>query len=106
MLLLFTNFMSLNSLHRVLPILKQINRGHLLTLIFFENTELEAYIEEEPTDLLDMSTHVLASKLSNELTQVVYELRNAGIQAIQSKPEDLTANAINKYLELKSRGMI
>lgn len=106
MLMLFTNFMSLTSLHRVLPILKQINRSHLLTLIFFENTELEAYIESEPENLLDVSSHVLAARLSNELTQVVYELRNAGIQAIQSKPEDLTANSINKYLELKSRGMI
>jgi len=106
MLMLFTNFMSLNSLHRVLPILKQINRSHLLTIIFFENTELEDFIEENPKTLLDISSNVLASKLSNELTQVVYELRNAGIQAIQSKPEDLTANSINKYLELKSRGMI
>ena len=106
MLMLFTNFMSLTSLHRVLPILKQINRSHLLTLIFFENTELEAYIESEPETLLDVSSNVLAARLSNELTQVVYELRNAGIQAIQSKPEDLTANSINKYLELKSRGMI
>lgn len=106
MLMLFTNFMSLNSLHRVLPILKQINRSHLLTIIFFENTELEDFIEESPRTLLDISSNVLASKLSNELTQVVYELRNAGIQAIQSKPEDLTANSINKYLELKSRGMI
>jgi len=106
MLMLFTNFMSLTSLHRVLPILKQINRSHLLTLIFFENTELEAYIESEPETLLDVSSNVLAARLSNELIQVVYELRNAGIQAIQSKPEDLTANSINKYLELKSRGMI
>lgn len=106
MLILFTNFMSLDALHRVLPILKQINRSHLLTTIFFENTELEKFIETKPKSLLDVSSNVLAAKLSNELTQVVYELRNAGIQAIQSKPEDLTANSINKYLELKSRGMI
>lgn len=106
MLMLFTNFMSLNSLQRVLPVLKRINRSHLLTIIFFENPPLEAFIEKEPNNLLDMASNVLASRLSNELTQVVYELRNTGIQAIQTKPEDLTANAINKYLELKSRGMI
>ena len=106
MIMLFTNFMSLNSLQRVLPVLKQINRSHLLTLIFFKNPPLEAFIEKEPETLLEVASNVLASRLSNELTQVVYELRNAGIQAIQTKPEDLTANAINKYLELKSRGMI
>ncbi len=29
-----------------------------------------------------------------------------GIQAILTKPQDLTLNTINKYLELKSRGLI
>jgi hypothetical protein len=35
-----------------------------------------------------------------------YALRSFGIQAILSKPQDLTLNSINKYLELKSRGLI
>ena len=37
---------------------------------------------------------------------MVQELRKFGIQSILSKPEDLSVNSINKYLELKARGMI
>jgi hypothetical protein len=48
----------------------------------------------------------MAEKLSHELVQATYELRNAGIQTIRTKPKDLSTNTINKYLELKSRGMI
>lgn len=106
MLLLFTNFMSYNSLMRVLPDLKRLNRSHLLVVVFFKNTELDAFEQKEVNSLLDISSNILAAKLLNELTQVVYELRNAGIQAIHTEPENLTSNAINKYLEMKSRGFI
>lgn len=106
MLLLFTNFMSYNSLMRVLPDLKRLNRSHLLVVIFFKNTELIEFEQSEVKTLLEVSSNILASKLLNELTQVVYELRNAGIQAIYTEPENLTSNAINKYLEMKSRGLI
>lgn len=106
LLFLFTNFQSLSSLKRVLPQLKRLNKDHLLVVIFFENTELEAFRHEEIKNTLDMASKVMADKLSEELTQIVYELRNAGIQAIKTRPEDLTTNTVSKYLELKSRGLI
>jgi len=106
LLLMFTNFMSIDSLQRALPELKRINRGHLLVVIFFQNTELEEFRKQEVKSTLDISAKTMADKLSEESTQVVYELRNAGIQAIQTRPEELTATTVNKYLELKSRGMI
>lgn len=106
LLLMFTNFMSLNSLKRELPELKRMNRGHLLVVIFFENTELEDFRNAEVKTTRDISSKTMADRLSEELQQVIYELRNAGIQAIKSKPKELTANTVSKYLELKSRGMI
>lgn len=106
MLLLFTNFLSYNSLMRALPELRRLNRNHLLVVVFFKNTELADYEQQEVKTMLDIASNVMAAKLQNELTQVIYELRNAGIQAIQTAPEDLTSNTINKYLELKSRGLV
>lgn len=106
LLLLFTNFMSHNSVMRVLPELKRLNRSHLLVVIFFQNTELKEFEQKELKSVLDIASNVMASKLLNELNQVIYELRNNGIQVIYTKPEELTANSINKYLELKSLGQI
>jgi hypothetical protein len=37
---------------------------------------------------------------------IVNELRKYGIQTILSKPQDLTVNTINKYLEIKARGLL
>lgn len=106
LMMLFTNFLSTNSVKRCLPQLKLIAKNHLLVVVFFENTELTHYRNEPLTDTLDMASKILADKLYEEMRQVIYELQLAGIQAIQSKPEELTTNTVNKYLELKSRGLI
>ncbi len=38
--------------------------------------------------------------------RVALELKKSGIQTILTKPENLSIDTINKYLELKSRGVI
>ena len=47
LLVLFTNFESLESLQREMPALKKIARYHLLLVVFFENTELRSVIEKK-----------------------------------------------------------
>jgi len=37
---------------------------------------------------------------------MVQQLKQYGIQAILTRPEELAVNSINKYLELKARGLI
>lgn len=41
LLLLYTNFETLDALYRQLPYLQAIAKNHLLVVIFFENTELQ-----------------------------------------------------------------
>ena len=106
LLLLFTNFESPFALERVLPILRRINGLHLLVVIFFENTEIRDFLEEEVTTVEGIYTQTVARKFVSEKQQMVQKLRQYGIQAILTRPEELTLNTINKYLELKSRGMI
>lgn len=106
LLLLFTNFESEYSLKRNLPILRRINQKHLLTVIFFENTEIEEVFSEKAFNVNDIYYNTLAEKHIMDKRKLLIELRNSGIQCILSKPEELTLNSINKYLEFKSKGMI
>jgi uncharacterized protein (DUF58 family) len=57
-------------------------------------------------DVADVYLKTFAQKFTDEKRMMVQELRKYGIQSILSKPEELSVNSINKYLELKSRGMI
>lgn len=106
LIFLFANFDTIYALERVLPVLRKINKHHLLVVIVFENTELEDFYESPAQDVGDIYDHTIAQKIAFEKRQVIYQLRHHAIQVIYTKPEDLSLNTLNKYLELKSRGMI
>ncbi|MGB1315597.1 MAG: DUF58 domain-containing protein [Chitinophagales bacterium] len=106
LIFLFTNFESLNNLKRNISVLRKMNRLHLLVVIFFENTEISNFKEKEANNLSEIYTQTIAEKFNYEKIQIVQELKKYGIQAIYTKPEDLTVNTINKYLEIKARGLL
>lgn len=106
LIMLYTNFESEYALRRALPILRKINKQHLLVVIFFENTAIEELQGIEAMDTKDIYMQTLAEKEANEKRSYVQELGKYGIQAVLSTPEKLTVDAVNKYLEIKSKGMI
>ena len=103
LLILFTNFESVESLQREMPALKRIARYHLLLVVFFENTELKALTEKKAHKLEDIYIKTIAEKFSYEKRLMVKELHKNGILSILTAPENLTVNTVNKYLELKTR---
>ena len=78
----------------------------MLVVVFFENTEIIDFAKLKVNTTQDIYHQTIAQKILNEKSQMVQKLRQYGIQAILTKPEDLSVNSINKYLELKSRGLI
>lgn len=106
LLLLYTNFETLDALHRQLPYLQAIAKNHVLVVIFFENTELEKLTLKESDSTYDIFEKTIAEKFVYEKKLIVNELQKHGIQSILTAPEDLTINTINKYLEIKARGLI
>jgi uncharacterized protein (DUF58 family) len=106
LLMLFTNFESQFALERVLPTLRLLNNLHLLVVVFFINTEIEDFAKGEAATTEDIFHQTIAQKYRDDKTQMVQKLRQYGIQSILTRPEDLNINTINKYLELKSRGLI
>lgn len=106
LVLLYTNFESLSSMERQLPVLRRIAKDHLLVVIFFENSELQELLLSEPETVEEIYTKTVAEKFMFEKQQIVKTLNSYGIQTILTPPEDLSVNTINKYLELKARGML
>ena len=106
LLLLFTNFESIYGLQRQIPYLRQLAKQHLLVVIFFENTEMRSLIEKPAPGLREVYYKAIAEKFAYDKKLIVKELAKHGIQAMLTSPQNLTVNTINKYLELKARGMI
>jgi uncharacterized protein (DUF58 family) len=106
LLLLFTNFESLSGMKRQLPYLRQMAKSHLVVTIFFENTEMRSILNRKAYKTKDIYNKAIAEKLAYEKKLIVRELQSYGIHAILTSPQALTVNTINKYLELKARGLI
>jgi uncharacterized protein (DUF58 family) len=103
LLILFTNFESLSGLNRQIDYLRSIARHHLLLVIFFENTELKKLTTSSAKNIEEVYIKTIAEKFAFEKRLIARELENYGILSILSSPKKLTVNAINKYLELKTR---
>jgi len=106
LLFLFTNFESDYALERNIAVLRRLNARHLLVVVFFENSELKEYAAQPAETLENIYNTTIANKLIYEKMLVSQKLHQYGIQSILTKPENLSVNLINKYLELKGRGII
>jgi uncharacterized protein (DUF58 family) len=106
LLLLYTNFETLDSLHRQLPYLKGLSKSHLLVVVFFKNTELNDIIHNKAETIQEAYDKVIAEKFAFEKRLIVNELKKYGIYSILTTPENLTIDTINKYLEIKARGLL
>ena len=104
--LLFTNFETVTSMRRQLPCFRKLAKDHLLIIVFFENTELRALLDKPVNTTEKIYLKTIAEKYFYEKQQIIKELGQFGIQALLTAPQNLTVNTVNKYLELKSRGMI
>lgn len=106
LIFLYTNFETLDSLNRQFAYLKAIAKNHLIVVIFFKNTELNRIVDEKATTLQQVYDKVIAEKFVFEKRLIVQELKKHGIHSILTTPENLTIDTINKYLEIKSRGLL
>jgi uncharacterized protein (DUF58 family) len=106
LILLFANFETKHTADRALPLLKKISRKHLLVMVLFKDSELMDKADQPKESVEDVYRVTLAAKQASEREEIANKLRKQGIQTISCEPEQLSVEVINKYMELKSRGII
>ncbi len=93
-------------MERQMGYLKALSRKHILVVIFFKNTELDELLETPADEIPQIYHKTIAQKSDYDKKVMAATLEQYGIQTILTKPQDLTVNTINKYLEIKARGML
>jgi len=106
LIFIYTNFETQDSLHRQIAYLKMLNKTHIIVVVVFKNTELIDMAKEVGHRTIDIYNQIIAEKFVYEKSLIIQELNRHGIQTIYTAPEQLTINSINKYLEIKARGLI
>ncbi len=75
-------------------------------MVLFKDSELVEMAEQPKESVEDVYRVTLAAKQASEREEIANKLRKQGIQTISCVPEQLSVEVINKYMELKSRGII
>ena len=63
-------------------------------------------INQDATSIGDVYHKTIASQFASDKVLMQKELKKHGIQSVLTPPQDLTVNTINKYLEIKARGIL
>lgn len=106
LIMLYTNLEHFSSLKRQLPYYKAIAKQHVLVIVFFENTEVKTLLENKAEHVSTIYDQTIAQEFVNQKQRMLKELRKNKIQAVLSTPKNLSVATINKYLELKARGIL
>lgn len=106
LVIIYSNFETLDALKRQLKYLRGIAKNHLLLVVFFKNSELHNLIDQEAHHLQDVYDKVIAEKFEFEKKLIIQELRKYGIYSLYTLPQNLNIDVINKYLEIKARGIL
>lgn len=104
LVLLFTNVDTRVGLERQLPYLRQIARLHRLVVVLFENTGIRDLLAARSERLEDVYVKTVAEGLAMEKREIARTLERHGVGALLTRPETLTVDAVNRYLQLKARG--
>ena len=104
--ILYTNFINLSSLQRQLPYIIQLAQHHRVLVVFFEDNEMIEQSKETPTDVQGYYTQAMLYKGIQEKHSLVTHLKNHGVLTLLTSPDKLTADVINKYLDIKQRNML
>jgi uncharacterized protein (DUF58 family) len=106
LLMLFTNFESVEALRRQLPHLRRMAAAHLLIVVFFENDLLTERASGRADSVEDVYRQTIAARFVAEKRLIVHELQRYGIRSLLTPPSGLGVAVVNRYLELKSRQAI
>ncbi|MDW8334374.1 MAG: DUF58 domain-containing protein, partial [Bacteroidia bacterium] len=93
-------------MRRNLAALRKIARRHLLVVVFFRNEALERLARGGADDVEQIYVRTIAEKLVMEKRQIVRELESYGVHALLCAHGQVSAQTVNRYLELKARGKI
>lgn len=104
--IIYTNFEHITSLKRQLPYLRALSKKHLVVVVFFENTELDELVNLDTEHTTEIYEKTIAQEFVYDKRLMVKELERNGIQTVLTKPKELSVNTINKYLEIKAKGLL
>jgi len=102
MIVLFSDFTDPTAAELMVESISRLVRKHLVLFVTFADSELDAFIEEEPGDIATLARSVTADTLSRQRSLVLQRLRRMGVDVIEAPWETITFDLIDRYWSIRN----
>ncbi len=106
LLCLFTDLLDEEQASSLVFPIRRLARRHVPLCLTVKDTGLVELLRTEPAGVDDAFGHAVASELLGDREQMKHRIARDGVQLLDVHPEELSLAAVNRYLEIKARGLL
>jgi uncharacterized protein (DUF58 family) len=106
LVILFTDFVDTTTTELLVESMHRIANRHVAVFVTFRDGYLRDTAEKPPATFGDVSRAVIAQNFLNERSIVLERLSRIGVHCLDVPSAALPVALINRYLEIKQRGLI
>ena len=106
LIVLFSDLVDPDSSASILDAVPMLEERHRVVCVTVSDPNIVAAANKVPETSAEVYAKAVAMQVLQERRQAITALKRRGVWTIDSPPEDLSADLINHYLDLKSRSMI
>lgn len=106
LIILMTEFVDSTTAELMLDSIGRLTKRHLVLFTSFRDMGLEKLLGQSPHQFHDVSRAVVAADFRRERELVHARLRHMGVDILDCPPEAFSTELVNRYLDIKARGLI
>ena len=102
LIVLFSDFTDPTAAEIMVESMGRLVKKHLVLFVTIADSELERFIETEPSDIATLARSVTADTLSQQRRLVLQRLRQLGVDVIEAPWEEIGYDLIDRYFLMKN----
>lgn len=106
LIIVFTDFIDTTSAELLIENIALLAKRHLLIFVALRDPDTEALMTRAPDDLDGVATLVAAGQTISERRLVLERLSRLGVTIVDARPDQVTAQLVTTYLDIKARELI
>lgn len=106
LIILFTDFVDTITAELLIENADRLVKRHLMIAVCFPDRELKATLNATPESREDVARAIVAGEVNKDRKLVFEKLRRLGIDVIQTRPESLSGELVNRYLRIKRKDLL
>lgn len=106
LVILFTEFVDTITAELMIESLGRMANRHVVVLVTLRDESLERSLDAAPADLETVAEAVVAEHFRRDRSVVFERLARLGLHTLDVRPGGLSVALVNRYLDIKSRGLL